>query len=161
MVRIIKLVYNITTNLKLKGGETLPTPSMEDYIEKIYLIFEDKGYARAVDVATSLNVLPSSVTKMMQKLDEEGYGIYEKYRGFVLTKKGKKIGKHLAEKHEMLENFLRMIEVPEEDIYEEVEGIEHHVSKHTAFCISSLVHFFGANPSLKEEYLKFRRALEE
>jgi Mn-dependent DtxR family transcriptional regulator len=53
------------------------------------------------------------------------------------------------------------LRLPEEDIYEEVEEIEHHVSKHTAFCTSSLVHFFLANPSLKEEYLKFRRALEE
>jgi Mn-dependent DtxR family transcriptional regulator len=133
---------------------------MEDYIERIYLMFEEKGYARAVDVATSLNVLPSSVTKMMQKLDDQGYGIYEKYRGFILTNKGKKVGKQLAEKHEMLENFLRIIEVPEDKIYEEVEGIEHHVSKYTAFCISSLVSFLEDNPTIKESYAKFRREME-
>jgi Mn-dependent DtxR family transcriptional regulator len=54
----------------MKGGIKVPTPSMEDYLEKIYMAIEHKGYARSVDIASSLGVLPSSVTKMMQKLDE-------------------------------------------------------------------------------------------
>jgi Mn-dependent DtxR family transcriptional regulator len=139
----------------------LPTPSMEDYLEKIYLLIEEKGYARVVDIASSLNVLPSSATKMIQKLDETGFGIYEKYRGIVLTAKGKKLAKNLAEKHEMLEDFLRTIGVHEENIYQEVEGIEHHISKQTAFCISSLVSFFEDNPELREAYIKYRKQLEE
>ncbi len=66
------------------------TPNMEDYLEIIYLMFEEKGYARATDIAEHLDVLPSSVTKMMKRLDRQGLGVYEKYRGFVLTSKGKK-----------------------------------------------------------------------
>jgi Mn-dependent DtxR family transcriptional regulator len=139
----------------------LPTPSMEDYLEKIYLLIEDKGYARVVDIASSLNVLPSSATKMIQKLDETGFGIYERYRGIILTAKGKKLAKSLAEKHEMLEDFLRTIGVPEGNIYKEVEGIEHHISKQTAFCISSLVNFFEDEPSVKGAFLKYRKQLEE
>ncbi|MFD1039459.1 hypothetical protein ACFQ3N_13805 [Virgibacillus byunsanensis] len=54
----------------------MPTPSMEDYSEKIYLLFEEKGYERSVDIASPLGVLPSSITKMMQKFDEKGPGIY-------------------------------------------------------------------------------------
>ena len=73
----------------MKAGNKLPTPSMEDYLEKIYNTIEQKGYARSVDIASSLDVLPSSVTKMMQNLDENNWGIYEKYRGFTLTDKGK------------------------------------------------------------------------
>jgi Mn-dependent DtxR family transcriptional regulator len=139
----------------------LPTPSMEDYLEKIYLLIEEKGYARVVDIASSLNVLPSSATKMIQKLDETGFGIYERYRGIILTARGKKLAKSLAEKHEMLENFLRTIGVHEENIYQEVEGIEHHISKQTAFCISSLVHFFDEHPQVKEAYLQYRKQLEQ
>jgi len=69
-----------------------PTPSMEDYIERIYLLIEDKGYARVSDIAEALEVHPSSVTKMIQKLDKDNYLVYEKYRGFGLTAKGKKTG---------------------------------------------------------------------
>jgi Mn-dependent DtxR family transcriptional regulator len=139
----------------------LPTPSMEDYLEKIYLLIEAKGYARVVDIASSLDVLPSSATKMIQKLDETGFGIYEKYRGIILTAKGKKLAKALAEKHDMLEDFLRIIGVHEENIYTEVEGIEHHISKQTAFCISSLISFLEDNPSVKESYAQYRKQLEE
>lgn len=131
---------------------------MEDYLEKIYLSIQDKGYARSVDIASSLNVLPSSVTKMMQKLDEEGYGIYEKYRGFVLTDKGNSVAKKLVEKHEMLEEFLKMIGVHSNNIYEEVEKLEHYISKETAFCLSTLIDFFEDNPSVKKDYLSYRKS---
>ncbi|WP_449540319.1 transcriptional regulator MntR [Ferdinandcohnia sp. Marseille-Q9671] len=136
----------------------IPTPSMEDYLEKIYLSIQQKGYARSVDIASSLNVLPSSVTKMMQKLDEEGFGIYEKYRGFVLTDKGTNVAKKLVEKHEMLEDFLKMIGVHDKNIYEEVEKLEHYISKETALCLSNLLDFFEDNPSVKKEYLQFRNS---
>ncbi|EUJ27076.1 manganese transport transcriptional regulator [Listeria grayi FSL F6-1183] len=59
----------------------MPTPSMEDYIEKIYSLIEKKGYARVSDIADELFVHPSSVTKMVQKLDKDEYLVYEKYRG--------------------------------------------------------------------------------
>jgi Mn-dependent DtxR family transcriptional regulator len=136
---------------------TIPTPSMEDYLEKIYLSIQQKGYARSVDIASSLNVLPSSVTKMMQKLDEEGYGIYERYRGFVLTEKGSTVAKKLVEKHEMLEDFLKMIGVQDHNIYEEVEKLEHYISKETSLCLSTLIDFFDENPSAKKEYLQYRK----
>ncbi len=120
----------------------MPTPSMEDYIEQIYMLIEDKGYARVSDIAEALAVHPSSVTKMVQKLDKDQYLIYEKYRGLVLTSKGKKIGKRLVYRHELLEQFLRVIGVDEENIYEDVEGIEHHLSWNAIDRIGDLVQFF-------------------
>ena len=84
----------------------MPTPSMEDHIEQIYMLIEQKGYARVSDIAESLSVLPSSVTKMVQKLDKDGYLIYERYRGLMLTPKGLKLGKRLVQRHDLLEQFL-------------------------------------------------------
>ncbi|MEG9297951.1 transcriptional regulator MntR [Mangrovibacillus sp. Mu-81] len=120
----------------------MPTPSMEDYIEQIYLLIENKGYARVSDIAEALSVHPSSVTKMVQKLDKDDYLIYEKYRGLVLTPKGNKVGKRLVYRHELLEQFLRVIGVKEEHIYEDVEGIEHHLSWDSIDRIGDLVQFF-------------------
>lgn len=117
----------------------MPTPSMEDHIEQIYLLIENKGYARVSDIAEALSVLPSSVTKMVQKLDKDGYLIYEKYRGLTLTSKGEKLGKRLVKRHELLEQFLRLIGVDEERIYEDVEGIEHHLSWNSIDRIADLV----------------------
>ncbi|WP_456277176.1 transcriptional regulator MntR [Bacillus sp. AK128] len=137
----------------------MPTPSMEDYLETIYLIYEEKGYARATDIASSLEVLPSSVTKMLQKLDEKGLGVYEKYRGFILTAKGKKIAKDIADKHQTLEDFFRVLDIKSDNIYKEVEGIEHHIGKETTFCLASLVQFFEEHPEIKNLYLKYRQSI--
>ncbi|MDA1474876.1 transcriptional regulator MntR [Bacillus changyiensis] len=120
----------------------MTTPSMEDYIEQIYMLIEEKGYARVSDIAEALAVHPSSVTKMVQKLDKDEYLIYEKYRGLVLTPKGKKIGKRLVYRHELLEQFLRIIGVEEERIYNDVEGIEHHLSWNSIDRIGDLVQYF-------------------
>jgi Mn-dependent DtxR family transcriptional regulator len=125
----------------------MPTPSMEDYIEQIYLLIENKGYARVSDIAESLSVHPSSVTKMVQKLDKDDYLVYEKYRGLILTPKGKKIGKRLVDRHELLEQFLRTIGVKEEHIYEDVEGIEHHLSWDAIDRIVDLVQYFEEEES--------------
>lgn len=120
----------------------MPTPSMEDYIEQIYNLIEDKGYARVSDIAESLSVHPSSVTKMVQKLDKDEYLVYEKYRGLVLTTKGRKIGKLLVFRHELLEQFLSVIGVEKENIYKDVEGIEHHLSWNAIDRIGDLLQFF-------------------
>ncbi|MCA1063104.1 transcriptional regulator MntR [Rossellomorea sp. AcN35-11] len=129
----------------------MPTPSMEDYIEQIYMLIENKGYARVSDIAEALSVHPSSVTKMVQKLDKDDYLIYEKYRGLVLTPKGNKVGKRLVYRHELLEQFLRVIGVKEEHIYEDVEGIEHHLSWDSIDRIGDLVQFFDEEKDRVED----------
>ncbi|PAV29089.1 manganese transport transcriptional regulator [Virgibacillus profundi] len=129
----------------------MPTPSMEDYIEQIYILIESKGYARVSDIAEALEVHPSSVTKMVQKLDKDEYLNYEKYRGLILTEKGKKIGERLVFRHELLEQFLEIIGVEEENIYEDVEGIEHHLSWNSIDRIGDLVNYFKADKNRVEK----------
>ncbi|MCK1982648.1 MULTISPECIES: transcriptional regulator MntR [Peribacillus] len=139
----------------------MPTPSMEDYIEQIYLLIEEKGYARVSDIAENLSVHPSSVTKMVQKLDQEKYLIYEKYRGLVLTANGKKVGKRLVYRHELLEQMLRLIGVKEENIYHDVEGIEHHLSWNAIDRIGDLVEFFEEAPDRVGDLRKIQKRNEE
>jgi len=129
----------------------MPTPSMEDHIEQIYLLIANKGYARVSDIAEALSVLPSSVTKMVQKLDKDGYLVYEKYRGLTLTPRGEQLGKRLVQRHELLEQFLRIIGVDEERIYNDVEGIEHHLSWNSIDRIADLVQVMEENPDIAKK----------
>ncbi|OIJ20291.1 manganese transport transcriptional regulator [Anaerobacillus alkalidiazotrophicus] len=138
----------------------MPTPSMEDYLERIYLLIEDKGYARVSDIAEALDVHPSSVTKMVQKLDQTEYVIYEKYRGFVLTPKGKKVGKRLVYRHDLLEEFMRIIGVSNENIYQDVEGIEHHLSWDAIDRIGDLVQYFEEDKNRVEILRKVQKKNE-
>jgi Mn-dependent DtxR family transcriptional regulator len=61
---------------------------MEDYLEVIYQLIQQKGYATTADISKDLNVSSPSVTKMVKKSDENHYLIYEKYRGLKLTGAG-------------------------------------------------------------------------
>jgi Mn-dependent DtxR family transcriptional regulator len=135
----------------------MPTPSMEDYIEIIYNLIESKGYARVSDIAETLEVHPSSVTKMVQKLDKDEYLLYEKYRGFILTEKGKKVGERLVFRHELLEDFLEIIGVEKENIYNDVEGIEHHLSWNSIDRVGDLVKYFKEDQKRVEDLKEIQK----
>lgn len=135
----------------------MTTPSMEDYLEKIYELIKGKGYARVSDIATELNLQPSSVTKMVQKLDEAGFLHYEKYRIITLTPEGEKLGKAMKQRHRMLEQLLRLLGVPEEAVETDVEGIEHHVSPATVRCLQDLVTFLEENVNVQEALAEHQR----
>ncbi|MFJ7826707.1 transcriptional regulator MntR [Psychrobacillus sp. NPDC096623] len=135
----------------------MPTPSMEDYLEEIYLLNESKGYARVSDIAEAMSVNPSSVTKMVRRFDKEGYLVYEKYKPLILTVKGSNMGKRLVDLHELLESFLRTIGVNEENIYKDVEGIEHHMSMSSIIKIENLVKYFEEDSARLEELNEIRK----
>ena len=107
------------------------TDRMEDYLEVIYELIQQKGYATAVDISESLNVSSPSVTKMLQRLDESKYLRYERYRGISLTQDGITMAENIHNKHSLLVEFLKMIGVDENIANIDAEGIEHHLHAET------------------------------
>ena len=79
----------------------------------------------------------------------------------VLTPKGKKIGKRLVYRHDLLEQFLKMIGVEKDNIYRDVEGIEHHLSWNSIDRIGDLVQYFTDNPDRLEELRKIQEKQED
>jgi len=134
-----------------KISSSLPriTVAAEDYLEKIEQLIARKGYARVVDIAAELKISQASVTAMVQKLDGEGFVKYEKYRGMVLTSSGLEVARRIAHRHQLLTDFLRTIGVADEKvIYDDVEGMEHHISPETFKAIEALTRYLEKNPSL-------------
>jgi DtxR family transcriptional regulator, manganese transport regulator len=119
---------------KKEGGEQEQqshTDRMEDYLEVIYELIQQKGYATPVDISESLNVSSPSVTKMLQRLDENKYLRYERYRGISLTREGVVMAENIHEKHSLLVEFLKMIGVDDNIANIDAEGIEHHLHSET------------------------------
>jgi len=110
-----------------KKENELRTDRMEDYLEVIYELIQQKGYATTADISKYLNVSSPSVTKMVKKLDENRYLVYEKYRGLSLTTEGIHIAKNIQEKHSLFVEFLKIIGVDDETAHIDAEGIEHHL----------------------------------
>jgi len=122
------------------------TKSVEDYLEAIYNLIEKKGYARTIDIANHLKIRSPSVTEMLQKLDKEGFIIYEKYRGIKLTSKGEEIAKSVKKRHEILARFLEILGVEREIAEEDACSIEHSVHPETMERLSKFVEFVSSAP---------------
>lgn len=118
---------------------------MEDYLEVIYELMQQKGYATTVDISDYLNVSSPSVTKMLQRLSESGHVNYERYRGISLTNAGDTIAKNIHQRHGVLSEFLRMIGVDEEIANADAEGIEHHLHPETLQKLEEFVRLARKN----------------
>jgi Mn-dependent DtxR family transcriptional regulator len=118
------------------------TESMEDYLEMFFRIVSRQGYIRPVDLSNAIHVKPSSVTRMIQKLDEAGLITYEKYRNIAMTEKGMTYGRFLVWRDEKLKEFLRLAE-ENVMVEEQVEGIEHYITPATMRFIRNLIIYFG------------------
>ncbi len=137
--------------------QATPSQSAEDYLERIYELIEEKGYARVVDIASSLDVKQASVTSMVQKLGELGYLNYEKYRGLVLTDKGREVACKIQRRHETLSRFFSLFGLAPETQRKDIEGIEHHLSAATVDVLEDLAKFFEEHPEILKQFLKLRK----
>ncbi|MBS4020950.1 MAG: transcriptional regulator MntR [Dethiobacter sp.] len=127
------------------------TESMEDYLEMIYRLVKEKGYIRAVDLSEALQFQASSITKMIQKLDEAGFIKYEKYRNIALTPMGEKYGSFLVWRDSTLKKFLCLLNA-QTGIDEQVEGIEHYITPKTMQLINNLITYFESNPQALQSF---------
>ena len=134
-------------NVKKEGGGVEDrTDRMEDYLEVIYELVQQKGYATTIDISQCLNVSSPSVTKMLQRLDESRYLDYEKYRGIRLTQQGTDVAKNIHKRHSLLAEFLKMIGVDKDTANRDAEGIEHHLHSETLKKLEEFVKIVKKNP---------------
>ncbi len=140
-----------------------PTQSAEDYLERIHELMEEKQCARVADIASSLNVSQASVTSMVQKLAEQGYLNYQKYRrgpGLSLTKKGLVVARRIRQRHATLSRFFSLLGLDPATQQADIEGIEHHLSPDTVACLADLAEFFEHNPAVLEQFSKSRARVQ-
>jgi Mn-dependent DtxR family transcriptional regulator len=122
--------------------------AVEDYLERILELIDSKGYARVVDIATSLKISQASVSNMVQRLDGDGLLKYEKYRGLVLTAAGEALARNITRRHQLLTDFLTLLRLDKQVIHHDVEGMEHHISPPTLRAIEELTAQLKRRPAL-------------
>jgi len=121
---------------------------LEDYLEVIYHLTHDKGYASTVEIAEKLGVKSPTVSSMLQRLAARDYLVHERYRGIRLTEKGEKVGKSVIARHSIISELLLMLGVEDKVAYQDTEGIEHHLQPTTIKRIRGLVDFLRKDPKL-------------
>lgn len=109
---------------------------MEDYIEMIYRKTKNKDIT-VKDLAKYLNVLPSSVSKMANRLKTINLIEFEKYGNIKLTSEGIKVGSYLLWRHNVLKKFFKQLNKKKYSL-EQVEKIEHFIDYETIKNIHSI-----------------------
>ncbi len=108
----------------------------EEYLEALYTLTQNNETAGTSEISKKLNVSPSSVTEMLQKLAESGYVIYSRYQGVTLTPTGFEIAEKMTRKHRLLERFLHdMLHIGNEKVHKEACEMEHALSDETERAI--------------------------
>ncbi len=139
---------SLLTLVPAKTSGSHSSAAVEDYLERILDLINSKGYARVVDIASSLKIAQASVTNMVQRLDADGLLKYEKYRGLVLTTAGETLARNIARRHELLTEFLQLLGLDQRVIDHDVEGMEHHISPSTLRAIEALTVQLRQRPAL-------------
>jgi len=125
----------------LKDQEMVITSTIEDYLEGILFLSEEKGFAQVTEIAQMLEVSKASVTEMVSKLKNNNLVNYEKYGTISLTEKGKEIAVKIKDRHEILQSFLLFIGVSPENANTDCCSMEHDLSDETVRKIKIFMKF--------------------
>jgi Mn-dependent DtxR family transcriptional regulator len=130
----------------------------EDYLERIQELVDRKGYARVSDIAEELKLTPSTVSNMVRRLAKLDLIEFENYRGLTLTDKGRAVAQRIQARHVILAEFLEALEINPDDVRQDVEGIEHHISPSTLEAIEALTAALRKYPAVLAEVSKRERS---
>ena len=101
------------------------TSSMEDYLEAVLVLQQQKGYARCVDVAELLNVKKPSVSRAVKELSKKKCLIKKDDGTLSLTEQGQQI----YEKHQFFTKRLVEAGVPQDIAAQDACKLEYVISE--------------------------------
>lgn len=114
------------------------TEAMEDYLEMMMRMKESGTEITVKQLADKLNVQPSSVSKMINRMSKDTFVDREKYGQIELTKDGLELGRYLLWRHFILERFLKMLNQDDYKL-EQVEKLEHFIDDITLENLNRLL----------------------
>ncbi|MEZ4528782.1 MAG: metal-dependent transcriptional regulator [Desulfobacterales bacterium] len=144
-----------------KTAEKPLTSAMEDYLEAIFDLDQDKKFVRVRDIAKKMAVKMPSVTSMLKTLNERNLVNYEKYEYVELTEQGADIGREIRQRHEVIRKFLtEILKIDFKTADEDACRMEHALSPVTLESLADFMEFIqicpmgGDRMNLFEEYRK-------
>jgi DtxR family Mn-dependent transcriptional regulator len=113
---------------------------MEDYLEAIYHLVKERGYARSGRISQQLGVHKSTVTTALHYLESQGFIDYAPYRDVTLTPKGTKEAEGIVRRHDILFRLLhQLLGIEKEEASNLACEMEHALAPHVADRFISLV----------------------
>lgn len=106
--------------------------SRENYLEAIFLLKQELGQVRSIDIARKLNYSKPSVSRAVGILKKGGYILVDTKGYISLTSEGLKKAESIYERHRTLTSlFMQIAGVPEHVAEEDACRCEHVLSAQT------------------------------
>jgi len=131
------------------------TASLEDYLEAIYAIVQEKQVARAKDISARLKVNKSSVTGALKGLASRELVNYDPYEVITLTDKGMQAAQEIARRHEALKEFFaEVLALDPKKAEENACRIEHAIGKQALERLIAFIEFVQTCPRGGTKWLR-------
>ncbi|MFV0435918.1 MAG: metal-dependent transcriptional regulator [Desulfopila sp.] len=135
--------------------QTSLSASLEDYIEAIYHIIDEKLVARSKEIAARLQVSRASVTEALRALSHKGLINYEPYEAITMTEKGREVAKDVIYRHESLKRFFVEVLALDNAIAEDGAcKIEHSAPPEIISRMINFIDFLQSCPLGGDELIK-------
>lgn len=133
--------------------QSLPiTSSLQDYLEVILNLVQEKKKARVTDIADQLDIAKPSVIQALTLLKEKGLITQDRYGPVELTPEGERYALKIRHRHNVIYGFLtQVLGVSSKAAEEDACLMEHDLSSET---FKQLLHFLkeqDIDAKLKEE----------
>ena len=111
--------------------------SGEMYLETIYILSQDKGNVRSIDISREMGYSKPSVSRAIRVLKREGYITINENSLINLTDSGREIASNIYERHNVLSDFLMELGVDKDTAIEDACRVEHYISDTTFQAIKN------------------------
>ena len=129
--------------------------SLEDYLEAIYELQEERGEVRVRDIAEVRGVRMPSVVDALRRLRGRGLVSYQARELVALTPEGLDLARKVTERHEFLKLFfIQILGVDPEIAERDACAIEHHISAQTLSRLASFYQFLTSCPKVTPELVE-------
>ena len=102
--------------------------SGEMYLETIYILSRQNAFVRSVDISEYMGFSKPSISRAMNLLKKAEYIVMDDENHITLTKSGSEIAEKIYERHELIQDWLIRLGVPEEVAAEDACKMEHDLS---------------------------------
>jgi len=139
------------------------SPKLEDYLEAIYLIEQEKRVARPRDICRKRKVAKSTVTAALQSLSDKGLINYQPYEVITLTETGRSKAGQIFARRRIVEDFLReVLGLKRQKAAETACDMEHSVDTEVLQRFVCFLAFFKQRSGHGTQWLgEFRRFLDK
>lgn len=130
------------------------TGALEDYLETIFQLVTERGFARVRDIAKARDVRAGSVSPALKRLAGMGLVDYARREYVTLTEEGMRQARRVYARHELLSRFFgEVLQMSPEAAERDACAMEHHLSDEAMDRMTRFFEYLGSCQSSDRDLL--------